>query len=635
MVEMDTNTAAKALQGLSHCLPEAHAALGLAPDPALKQWRSALDIKLLPRFDHRFPLIAAVCGGGSAGKSTLFNSLIGRHISPTGGRAGLNRRVLAALTEDQGREKGFLKTLAHGFHESLEPLNNARQLSTPGDPLYWSGPGALSNVILLDTPDIDTGARGEYHNREQAQLSMESADLFVYIFTNATYNNRDNTDFIAHMFTGMGLRPCFLVYRVYAAYHPDEVTDHALTVARNIYGDDYQRHVLGIFRADEDNEIAAGRSFLQVRTVMPGKPDLHAALTDLRPADLRKELMQSLSTEAMAQAQDIFASLHKEKAALERYIKTLEQVQGQSVQRALAHFPTERVMDRFARIWLATDPKHLKIMRRTGQVVEWPIKALTQVVSMVDRLRTPARSLSKPAGNDDSAADLAADLLNAATWLYQQATADPIASDDDQVAAPPVVHQVQQQLGQKNWEAALRHIQARKETILSWSMQLEDDLRQLADQLRSEMSLWDRMRQTSAAVLNVLPATAAVTYVLSTGDPVGATGIKIKLTGLLGLKDLYALIAIPATAGLKKADQKQLARLLAPVARTWLAHKFAQVQALFEEQITGDLFGEAREAQLKAWKALDQAGRILDQVNDLPRSGWLGFPAIGRKGKST
>jgi len=148
---------------------------------------------------------------------------------------------------------------------------------------------------------------------------------------------------------------------------------------------------------------------------------------------------------------------------------------------------------------------------------------------------------------------------------------------------------------------------------------LENDLKQLADQLRSRMSLWDRMRQTFAAVLNVLPATAAITYVLSTGDPVGATGIKIKLTGLLGLHDLYALIAIPATAGLKKADQQQLARLLAPVARTWLEHKFAQVQTLFEDQITGDLFKDARDACLKAQKALHQAERILDQMRDQVR----------------
>ena len=169
-------------------------------------------------------------------------------------------------------------------------------------------------------------------------------------------------------------------------------------------------------------------------------------------------------------------------------------------------------------------------------------------------------------------------------------------------------------MGQKNWKAVLSHIQARKETILSWSIELENDLKQLADELRSRMSLWDRMRQTFAAVLNVLPATAAVTYVLSTGDPVGATGIKIKLTGLLGLHDLYALIAIPATAGLKKADQQQLAQLLAPVARTWLEHKFAQVQSLFEDQITGGLFKDARDARLKAHKALQQTEQILDRV---------------------
>lgn len=616
VAELDIQTAAEALQELRRYLPQAHSALGLTPDPVLNQWQTALDVKLLPLLDHRFPLVAAVCGGGSAGKSTLFNSLIGRHISPTGGRAGLNRRVLAALTESQAGEKGFLKTLAHGLHAELLPLDDPGQLSTPGDPLYWSGPGALGNVILLDTPDIDTGSRGEYHNRQQAQLSMETADLFIYIFTNATYNNRDNTDFIAGMFTGMGVRPCFLVYRVYAAYDADEVLAHALTVARNIYGDDYQHHILGIYRADEDNEIAAGRSFMQLRAVSPGTPDLHAALAGLVPAELRRTLMHSMTAEAMTQARRILSSLDREKESLDRYLGALEAVQGQSVRQALAHFPMEKVMDRFARIWLATDPRHLKIMRRTGQVVELPIKALTSVVT---RLRIHSGTLSPPAAGNSPDADLSADLLNAATWLYQQAAADPMVSDGDAIAAPPVVRRAQQQLGQKNWKAVLSHIQASKETILSWSIELENDLKQLADELRSRMSLWDRMRQTFAAVLNVLPATAAVTYVLSTGDPVGATGIKIKLTGLLGLHDLYALIAIPATAGLKKADQQQLARLLAPVARTWLEHKFAQVQALFEDQITGDLFNDVRDARLKAQKALHQAQRSLYQIRDQVR----------------
>ena len=117
---------------------------------------------------------------------------------------------------------------------------------------------------------------------------------------------------------------------------------------------------------------------------------------------------------------------------------------------------------------------------------------------------------------------------------------------------------------------------------------MERDLAALADHLRQRMGVLDQLRQTFAALLNVIPATAAITYILHTGDPVGAVGIKVKLTGLLGLHDLYALIAIPATAGMKKADQRQLEQMLAPVAQTWLAHKLTAVQTLFEEQITGE-----------------------------------------------
>jgi len=96
--------------------------------------------------------------------------------------------------------------------------------------------------------------------------------------------------------------------------------------------------------------------------------------------------------------------------------------------------------------------------------------------------------------------------------------------------------------------------------------------------------------------LNVLPAAAAVTYVLSTGDAVGATAIKVKLTGLFGLKDLYALVAIPVTRGLKQADRKQLQAMLGPVAQAWLNRKFQKVQALFEREITGDILQTAEQA---------------------------------------
>ena len=84
------------------------------------------------------------------------------------------------------------------------------QLTTPGDPLLHYRCNALpAGLALVDTPDFDTGSGGSYQNREMAERSLRAADVLVYIFTNANYNNRDNTDFIARMLTAVGTRNCF------------------------------------------------------------------------------------------------------------------------------------------------------------------------------------------------------------------------------------------------------------------------------------------------------------------------------------------------------------------------------------------------------------------------------------------
>jgi hypothetical protein len=122
------------------------------------------------------------------------------------------------------------------------------------------------------------------------------------------------------------------------------------------------------------------------------------------------------------------------------------------------------------------------------------------------------------------------------------------------------------------------------------------------------MGLWDKVGQTFWAFLNVLPAAAAVTYVLSTGDPVGGAAIKVKLAGLFGLKDLYALVAIPVTRGMKKADQGQLKAMLGPIAQTWLSHKFKRVQTLFEQEISGDMLRAAEQAAAEAERMIAAVG---------------------------
>jgi len=164
------------------------------------------------------------------------------------------------------------------------------------------------------------------------------------------------------------------------------------------------------------------------------------------------------------------------------------------------------------------------------------------------------------------------------------------------VAAHPAVEASRRRLADRNWKASIDAIMAQKESILKLSEDIEAELYVMADHFRGRMGLSARIKQTFSAFLNVLPATVAITYILATGDPVGAAGIKVKLTGLFGLQDLYALVAIPVTTGLSKADRRRLEALLGPIAKAWLENKMTVVQELFEAEITGDLIAASQSA---------------------------------------
>jgi hypothetical protein len=602
-----------ALADLRQCLPRAAADLNLEFGAGFDAWCRTLDRKLLPRLHKDFPLVAAICGGGSTGKSTLFNSLVGSAVSPMGGRAGLNRRVLIGLSETRSRQSDLMDHLGLTFGGVPEPLRTPADLLDPGDPLYCTSASLPPKVLLLDTPDIDTGAQGVYTNRDLAQLSLEVADIFIYIFTNATYNNRDNTDFIARMFTGMGVRPSYLVYRVYPSFTDEEVREHAQTVAGHIYGQDAaaMENVLGVFRADEDNAVAAGERALVLKPVSGARVGLKQSLETLDPAPLRMHLLGDIFADAVDQAAALGARVRDLHSLMGLYAQALENAQDQSVQVALSHFPADRVLRRFAKIWLATDPRHIKFMRRTGKVVEWPLRT---VVKTVQHFSRDSRDSEPPSSEEALERKVEMDLLTAANQLYQKCLEPRLHLGAQHAAAPAVVHPAQAELTAKPWQPVLEAILSRKNELLNWSGQLDTELGVLADQLRTRMGLLNQIRQTFAALLNVIPATAAITYILHTGDPVGAAGIKVKLTGLFGLNDLYALIAIPATAGMSKADRKQLEQLLAPLARTWLAHKYSVVRELFETHITGRILESVRAAQERAAELTAEIDTALNKL---------------------
>ncbi len=622
----------EALKDLRGNIPRLAELLNLGENQDITSWTHIVDTKLLARFSPDFPVVAAVCGGGSSGKSTLFNSLLEEQLAPTGGKAGINRRVLFSVPADRATEADLLTALAQPFESELEPLQDIQHLSSPGDPLYVLNRTAASNIVLLDTPDFDTGAKGRYINREVTRKALEASDILIYIFTNSNYNNRDNTDFISQMLTGIGRRKCFLIYRVYPSFTEQEIIEHAMTVARGIYNDDAKKFLLGIYRADEDNRVAAGKRFMKLRPVFPDGPKIMNALASVDTRKLRWELHASILRDVLQRSEKIFEEARISVDELQLYLDAFQTAQGYCVHDALKRFPMDRVMGRFARIWSKSDPPHIKFMRKTGGLIELPLKAALGAAGWVKEQLDAGNARQE--SSDDFQEKLDEDLTTAVTSMHLQsvgpqisataALTDPVAkrmfetinkirekkslpktqnprarsSDDGKiftffVSPHPAVLPQQQVLRDKEFKTILKAILSQREDLMEITQDMDKDLQDLADHFRSKMSLWAKINQTFWASLNVLPASVAITYVLSTGDPVGAVGIKVKLTGLIGAKDLYALIAIPVTTGIKKADQKQLEVMLGPIAQTWFNHKLKKAQLLFEQHITGSILQAA------------------------------------------
>ena len=605
-------------------LPRLAELLKLDAEKEIGPWAQVIDARLLARFDPAFPLVAAICGGGSSGKSTLFNALMGARHAPTGGRAGMNRRVLLSIPPELVSRSARIAALVEPFGEPPAPLKNSGELLEPGGPLYVVGRPAPADMILLDTPDFDTGARGRYANRDSAQSALEASDILIYVFTNSNYNNRDNTDFIARMLTGIGRRKCFLVYRSYPSFTAEEVAEHAMTVGRNIYGEAADRYVLGVFRADEDNRIAAGEASMTLRPVGPGALSFPEALRAIDLPQLRFDLHATMLADVIEGAAALVGRAKLSLDELRRYAAALRAAQGLCLQEALRFFPMDRVIRRFAKIWAETDPPAVKFMRQTGSVIELPVRAVLGAAGWAREKLSGAPAAVPPA--EQFLRRLEENLVAAATTLHHallsphlspaaavEGCGTPGAAAGPEppftVSAHPVVLPEQEKLRRVDFSSILQAILARKEAISRIDRDMEVELRAVADHFRRRMGVWSKISQTFWAALNVLPATVAVTYVLSTGDPVGAATIKVKLAGLFGLKDLYALVAIPVTRGMKQADQKQLKAMLGPLAQTWLRHKFAEVQALFEEELSGAILRSAE-------NTAEAAGCLVAQIEE-------------------
>ena len=181
-------------------LAEFEAALGdlreaLRPYPGLhslvfdgtQEGSDLLTYKLVPHFAGEGCLIAAVAGGTNTGKSTVFNLLLNRVVSPMLTTAAATCHPILA---------GNAMREAQCLDSKLVPEFDPRPLSEPGLATDGSLPAEVlfvacepslpDDLILMDTPDVDSI---EKRNWEVAEHIRAAGDVLIAVLTAEKYKD--------------------------------------------------------------------------------------------------------------------------------------------------------------------------------------------------------------------------------------------------------------------------------------------------------------------------------------------------------------------------------------------------------------------------------------------------------------
>ncbi|MCH9655491.1 MAG: 50S ribosome-binding GTPase [Planctomycetes bacterium] len=151
-----------------------------------REWFEILQRKLIPQLSDNVYLVVGVVGGTNIGKSVIFNHLVNQQTSAISPLASQTKHPVC-LVPQNFEQKHDLEKIFQGF--KLTPW------SAPEDPLiedeqhllFWKNSESLApNLLVLDTPDIDSDAEV---NWERAERIRQSADVLVTVLTQQKYND--------------------------------------------------------------------------------------------------------------------------------------------------------------------------------------------------------------------------------------------------------------------------------------------------------------------------------------------------------------------------------------------------------------------------------------------------------------
>ncbi|MBI1314912.1 hypothetical protein GC176_26765 [bacterium] len=176
------------IRSLRTALGELEAAsLSLQLEPlARREWFRLLEEKLLPQVGADAFLVAAVVGGTNIGKSVIFNHIAGTRASATSPLASGTKHPVVLVPP--GFEASHdLATVFAGF-KLVEWTDANRSLDESSEHLLFRklGESLPPNLLVLDTPDIDSDAR---INWERADMVRRASDVLIAVLTQQKYND--------------------------------------------------------------------------------------------------------------------------------------------------------------------------------------------------------------------------------------------------------------------------------------------------------------------------------------------------------------------------------------------------------------------------------------------------------------
>jgi 50S ribosome-binding GTPase len=182
---LEVSQAISALSAAVQDLSLASEVLGL-PQLASHRWFGILEQKLKPQLGDSAFLVVAVVGGTNIGKSSVFNHLAGFVASPSTPFASGTKHPTCILPDgfrDHHAVEEVFPKFAVRFDAARE---TAFELTDQHLLVAREASDCPENLVLLDTPDIDSTMEV---NWERAEAVRQSADVLVAVITQQKYND--------------------------------------------------------------------------------------------------------------------------------------------------------------------------------------------------------------------------------------------------------------------------------------------------------------------------------------------------------------------------------------------------------------------------------------------------------------